>query len=116
MDAHVESKQPDGKVYREEVSRRDGLIGQGIEPRTVQLEPDEQHLLSTLIKIGPTRPAGMGGIEAVGWLDIWAFSQLTFDINTPGEAEILRGMALAYADGLEAGRNPLGIEPIDQDT
>lgn len=115
MDSHIETKQPDGQIYREEVSRRQGFLNRGLEPREVALEPDEQRLLSVLLKIGPTRQTGMGGVEAIGWMDIWAYAQLTLDVSTPGEAEILRDMALAYADGLASGRNLLGIEPIDRD-
>lgn len=80
------------------------------------LEADEGEVMDLLYRISPTTAGGMGGFQPIGWIDLWAFSEITCQPITPGIAELLRDMSRAFVDGLQRGTNPLGREPLDDDT
>ncbi len=51
------------------------------------------------------------GPSPLTWLEIDAFARRTGAIAEPWEARCLRVMSASYLEGLDLGKNPLGIPP-----
>lgn len=72
-----------------------------------------QYLVDALLRLGPIRSDGMGPRPA-DWPEIDAFARQTGRVTEPWEAEAIFDMCHGYLDGLEAGKDPLGIAPADR--
>jgi hypothetical protein len=72
-----------------------------------------EYLIEAMFKMRPIRSSGFGNVPA-DWPVIDAFARSTGRISEPWEFETLFAMCEAYAQGLEAGIDPLAIPPVDQ--
>lgn len=72
------------------------------------------YFLDILMEAGPVKSAPMGGVEALDWVDIHAYMTLTMAQVEPWEASLLRRMSQAYALGLDEGKSPFSIAPVDR--
>lgn len=79
----------------------------------VELEAGDIYI-SMLMEAGPVKSAPMGGYAALDWVDIAAYVELTMVEVEAWEAVLLRRMSEVYAKGLDEGRNPLSIPPMER--
>jgi len=70
--------------------------------------------MELLMDAGPIKSGAMGGVEALDWVDLAAYTSLTMERVEPWEASLLRRMSQAYAAGLEEGKSPFSIAPVDR--
>ena len=73
------------------------------------------YLLEALIEAGPVKSDGMGNRVALDWHDIKAFADLTGAVTEAWEASMLRRMSMAFANGLQEGKNAFSIALVDRE-
>jgi hypothetical protein len=71
--------------------------------------------MEAMMALGPVRATGMGGVRPADWSEIYPFMQATGAISEAWEAEALHEMCAAFSSGLESGKNPFAIPPIERD-
>ncbi|PHR93487.1 MAG: hypothetical protein COA78_32820 [Blastopirellula sp.] len=72
------------------------------------------YLSDALFEAGPVKSDPMGGLGALEWVDIAAYVSLTGAISEPWEVQALRRMSAAYLRGMNEGRDPFSIAPVDR--
>ena len=95
------------------VSRSKEYDDAGIAPPFVPVDACG-YLMSALIEAGPVKSDGMGNRLPLDWLDLKAFADMTGAVTEPWEASMLRRMSIAFANGLQEGKNPFSIAPVDR--
>jgi hypothetical protein len=72
-----------------------------------------QYLVNWMHQLGPVRSNGMG-LSIPDWSEIMAFMIANGVRPEPWEARTLRAMCKAYLSGLNTGKEPLSIPPIER--
>ena len=72
------------------------------------------YLMDALIEAGPVKSDGAGGRIALEWPDIDCYARRTGTVTEAWEASILRHMSIAFANGLQEGKNAFSIAPVDR--
>jgi hypothetical protein len=73
-----------------------------------------EYLITAMNTLGPTRHMPMGGLRAADWPEIAAFMDATGLISDSEDAVILHDLCEAFRRGLEAGKDPFKIPPMDR--
>ena len=107
-------KGPNGDVQRDSKSRLQKYDDANMDAPIPELPDGASYLMDAMFSLGPLR-ATLEGVRAADWAEIYPFMAATRAITKPDEAETLHRMCAAYLIGLNAGRNPFGISPMDRD-
>ena len=75
-----------------------------------------QYLLAALQEVGPTMHNPMGGELPLDWAALWAYGQATDSGFEPWEYRALHRMSRTYLAAKIAGREPLAIDPVEQES
>lgn len=76
---------------------------------------DGVYLLEMLYEVGPVKVQPMGGVDAITWADLYPYVKLTTDGVEPWEARQVIDMSKAFALGLNEGKNPFSMSPIERE-
>lgn len=114
LHAGIESENASG-ARTEAPPRIETYTKAGMKPPLPDLPTSGDYLVSAMFSLRPTRPMPMGGVRPADWPEIWPFMQATGTITEAWEAEAMHRMCAAYCDGLNAGKKPLGISPMERD-
>ena len=79
----------------------------------VEIEAGD-YLLVMLYEAGPVKALPMGGVDAITWIDLYPYVNLTTDGIEQWEARLIIDMSKAFATGLNEGKSPFSIAPIDR--
>lgn len=89
------------------------LKNAGVPPPFLKVE-EGGYLIEILSEAGPVKSSPLGGAEPLDWADIDSYARLTSQDLEPWEARLIRSMSIAYVRGLNEGKSPFSIAPVER--